>query len=71
MKRRVLKDTNLKMLDDCLEEANVEKRVISIQDDCKTKVNRIIELDSVFLQRWGIMDYSLFLVVERRPRNLR
>lgn len=42
-----------------------------MEEPSKIKINKLLSLDSAFLRRWKIMDYSLFLVVERRGRDLR
>lgn len=67
----MLKDTNLRLLDECLAAANVEKRIVSVQQESKAKINKLLEVDSAFLARWNIMDYSLYLVVERCNGALR
>jgi hypothetical protein len=66
----VLKDTNLWLLDECLAAAKVGTRIISVQQESKEKINKILQYDSAFMARWNIMDYSLFLVVERRSGAL-
>ena len=41
-----------------------EKKILRISDDFKDKLNETIKLDSDFLQRYNIMDYSLLIVGE-------
>lgn len=41
-----------------------EKKILRISDDLKNKLNKTIKLDSEFLQRYNIMDYSLLIIGE-------
>ena len=54
----LMKDTNLIQL-------NKRNKVVSIDYRQQKQLRRIIHLDTQFLASLGIMDYSLFLVVEK------
>ena len=66
----VLKDVNMMRLNELMKHELLDKRVIQVQDSQKRDLFNMIQLDTLFLKRFNIMDYSLFIVIEKKEGDI-
>lgn len=67
--KKVLKDCNFRQINRHYAQTKLQRGVCAVDSITATKLNGIIYNDSDFLRSQGIMDYSLFLVVESKQTN--
>ena len=60
--KKVMKDMNFEEIN-----KDLNYSLVNFSNEKKDELRSILEQDSLFLSKYGIMDYSLLLVLENEP----